>query len=262
MALEQISIFGWANGLSSLLILFSAIVVGMLILIRTYRSETAELTHYGLGLVVILLGIQWFVAGTGVILLAFFDYTYSDFLYFLILTTALGFGAPLVAYVIFSPDFFTSKWLIYGPRVFIGLIAIVVFIIEILVSSGFLHISEVFFVDHDSYPSGVIQSTYKGLLRISVVIAMLFLLFFSIMLLYTSWKIPYEYSQAKFRSFTLGLGFLLFFCFAFLDALLELDPVPLFIIRAMIAFSFIMLYISITMPKPLLKMFFKGNITT
>ncbi len=252
MSLNDISVDGWGNGLSSLLIVTIAVITGLLILYKAQQSRTKSRTHYAMGVVIIIMGFQWLVAGVGFILLILLNFEFPDLWYFLILSSDLALSAPLLGYVIF--DFFESDLIRKGGRAYLAVMAFLVLFIEFLVIFGFIPLGDAFTVDRTRYQEGVIQSTYSGPLRYVLIAIILSLFFFSLLLLYTAVNIPKTDAKGKFRAMSLGVGFFMFFLFAIVDGLLELGGIPLFLIRTMIATSFLVLLVGVLSPERMIRL--------
>lgn len=236
----SLSTFGLISGITCTLIVFTAAVIGLILLKAYSRSHSSQ--TLGLSLFILFMGSPWLGSAINFIL-AVVGASFLDDVPYVMLTSFWVFGS--LAAIQVTSTILLPSW---EKRLVIsfGVISVVqAFAIFILVPLGVIDVNKVYDLNKTAgnLPEGSYAGVFIGLVGITVITVIICGIFFIVNALMT------EIPLIKARSTPLGIGMIIYALFAVIDGAFSIKSEPLLIyIRFMVLLSLLLIYVGITLP--------------
>jgi hypothetical protein len=234
----DITFFTYAMGLSSILVVGTGLITGMLLFIRYSRTRNpAVLTVM---LLILSMGLTWTGTAVSFFLVLAGEEPLDDVAYALITLTPLSLIGPLLVYS--TMDMLPAM----KKRLSIALGIMIILALACLFMAYF-QTEDVYEEYKIHEESGLGEGSYTGVVRIVIAIYILFTLFF-LAPLYTYVGAKTSVQDTRRKTGLLALGYGLFGFFAIFDGLVTLDAIQVIIVRAGLASALLSIYLGYTLP--------------
>lgn len=241
MALHQLNDFAVIGGLTSLLIVFTTLII-VIYLLYAYFQQRKTLTLV-LAFMIFAMGASWFGVTSNFILVSLDQVAFVGIPY-MMLASFWIWGSPTATYV--ATSFIKPEWTKILTGFFVLLALIFFTLIYILVPLNIVPLDSVF----SSTPAGsggLPDAEFKGIIRLYLVVCIGTIVVCGIFFIFTAFKT--EIPVVKARGILLGSGSILFGLAGFLDGGVDITSEPvLVIVRLLLITALISIFLSVTLP--------------
>lgn len=233
----DITFYTYAMGLSSILVVGTGLITAMLLFIR--YSKTRNPAVLTVMLLILSMGLTWTGTAISFFLVLAGEEPLDDVAYALITLTPLSLIGPLLV--------LSTMQMLQMMKKMIVALAIMIILALACLFVAYTQTEDVYEEYKIHEESGLGEGSYKGVVRITIAVYILFTLFF-IAPLYTYVCTKTESANIRRKTALLALGYGLFGFFAIFDGLFTLNAIQVIIVRAGLATALLSIYLGYTLP--------------